>query len=52
MLNVMENLFSYGTLQQEKVQLDTFGRLLEEKRDVLQEYCISEIKIKDKSVIN
>ena len=51
MLNVMENLFSYGTLQQEKVQLDTFGRLLEGKRDVLQEYCISEVKIKDKSVI-
>ena len=51
MLNVMENLFSYGTLQQEKVQLDTFGRLLEGKRDVLQEYCISKIKIKDKSVI-
>ena len=51
MLNVMENLFSYGTLQQEKVQLDTFGRLLEGKRDVLQGYCISKIKIKDKSVI-
>ena len=47
----MGNLFSYGTLQQEKVQLDTFGRLLEGKRDVLQEYCISEVKIKDKSVI-
>ena len=51
MLNVMENLFSYGTLQQKKVQLDTFGRLLEGKRDVLQEYCISQIKIKDKSII-
>ncbi len=51
MLNVMEKLFSYGTLQQEKVQLDTFGRLLEGKRDVLQEYCISEVRIKDKSVI-
>tara|TARA_B100001123_G_C15321528_1_gene1028097 strand:+ start:1219 stop:1551 length:333 start_codon:yes stop_codon:yes gene_type:complete len=47
----MEKLFSYGTLQQEKVQLDTFGRLLEGKRDVLQEYCISEVRIKDKSVI-
>jgi gamma-glutamylcyclotransferase (GGCT)/AIG2-like uncharacterized protein YtfP len=51
MLNVMENLFSYGTLQQKKVQLDTFGRLLEGKCDVLQEYCISEVRIKDKSVI-
>jgi gamma-glutamylcyclotransferase (GGCT)/AIG2-like uncharacterized protein YtfP len=51
MLNVMENLFSYGTLQQEKVQSDTFGYLLEGKRDVLQGYCISEVKIKDKSVI-
>ena len=47
----MENLFSYGTLQQKKVQLDTFGRPLEGKRDVLQEYCISQIKIKDKSII-
>ena len=47
----MENLFSYGTLQQTKVQLDTFGRPLEGKRDVLQEYCISQIKIKDKSII-
>ena len=47
----MENLFSYGTLQQKTVQLDTFGRPLEGKGDVLQEYCISEVKIKDKSII-
>tara|TARA_B100000929_G_scaffold33033_1_gene23903 strand:+ start:1017 stop:1349 length:333 start_codon:yes stop_codon:yes gene_type:complete len=47
----MENLFSYGTLQQKKVQLDTFDRLLEGKKDVLKEYCVSEIKIKDPSVI-
>ena len=51
MINVTENLFSYGTLQQKNVQLDTLGRLLEGKHDVLQEYCILELKIEHKSVI-
>ncbi len=47
----MENLFSYGTLQQEKVQLDTFGRLLEGKKATLQQYKLSEVKIKNQKVI-
>lgn len=34
----MEKLFSYGTLQLEQVQLDTFGRLLEGQADTLQGY--------------
>ena len=47
----MENLFSYGTLQQEQVQLDTFGRKLEGFIDELVGYSLSEIKIKDVNVI-
>jgi gamma-glutamylcyclotransferase (GGCT)/AIG2-like uncharacterized protein YtfP len=33
----MEQLFTYGTLQLEEVQLDTFGRRLEGRPDVLIE---------------
>lgn len=42
-----EYLFSYGTLQQEEVQLDLFGRKLEGTQDVLTGYAIEEIEIKD-----
>ncbi len=48
---ILENLFSYGTLQQEKVQIETFGRKLEGEKDTLVGYCISEIEIKDEAVI-
>ena len=34
----MENLFSYGTLQQENVQIKNFGRSLSGTLDVLQGY--------------
>jgi len=47
----MEALFSYGTLQQAQVQLDTFGRYLEGERDVLLGYRIGEVKITDAAVI-
>jgi len=33
-----ESLFSYGTLQDEEVQLSTFGRTLEGERDALSAY--------------
>jgi hypothetical protein len=33
-----EKLFSYGTLQYEAVQLDTFGRTLLGQKDVLLGY--------------
>ena len=46
-----ENLFSYGTLQKESVQLDTFGRLLDGVPDILVGYKLSMIKIEDKKVI-
>jgi len=47
----MEKLFSYGTLQLETVQLETFGRLLTGEEDILPGYKLDEIKIKDKAVI-
>ncbi len=47
----MERLFSYGTLQMEKVQKEVFGRLLCGKKDVLLGYVITKIKITNKDVI-
>ena len=47
----MENLFSYGTLQLESVQLSTFGRLLEGRKDSIIGYSLSYIEIVDKDVI-
>jgi len=43
----MPILFSYGTLQDEKVQLSTFGRPLNGQRDELPAYERSLVKIKD-----
>ncbi len=47
----MEKLFSYGTLQLENVQKETFGRILTGTKDSLIGYILSEVKIKDKEVI-
>jgi len=47
----MEKLFSYGTLQLETVQLETFGRLLTGNEDILPGYTLDEIQIQDKAVI-
>ena len=46
-----ENLFSYGTLQKEKVQLELFGRLLNGAKDILNGYKLSSIEIKDESFL-
>jgi gamma-glutamylcyclotransferase (GGCT)/AIG2-like uncharacterized protein YtfP len=46
-----EYLFSYGTLQFENVQRETFGRLLEGKKDRLVGCCLSMIEIKDEDVV-
>jgi len=43
----MPLLFSYGTLQEGKVQLSTFGRLLNGQRDELPGYEPSLVKIED-----
>jgi hypothetical protein len=47
----IENLFSYGTLQEEAVQLATFGRRLAGKPDSLAGYIVRMIPIRDQSVV-
>lgn len=46
-----EKLFSYGTLQYEAVQLDTFGRKLTGQSDSLLGYRLDTIPITDPKVI-
>ncbi|MNK06642.1 AIG2-like family protein [compost metagenome] len=46
-----EYLFSYGTLQKDKVQLETFGRLLKGSKDTLIGYKLSTIVIVDQDVL-
>jgi len=48
---VMELLFSYGTLQQKNVQLANFGRELVGKKDSLPGYVLGDIVITDERVI-
>ena len=45
-------LFSYGTLQQPEVQLDTFGRLLDAEDDVLPGYTVDYAEIEDTRVVD
>lgn len=47
----MEKLFSYGTLQQDQVQLDTFGRRLVGVPDQLVGYLLKGVEIQDAEVI-
>lgn len=47
----MEQLFSYGTLQLEQVQKDTFGRKLTGQRDTLIGFELSEVEITDPQVL-
>ena len=46
-----ENLFSYGTLQLEEVQLETFGRKLEGEPDALTGYKLVMITITDEEFV-
>jgi gamma-glutamylcyclotransferase (GGCT)/AIG2-like uncharacterized protein YtfP len=46
----MPLLFSYGTLQQEEVQLSTFGRKLDGEKDLLIGYEPSLVRIPDPAV--
>ena len=46
-----ENLFTYGTLQTEEVQLETFGRRLEGHADALPQYTLKTIEIKDQDFV-
>jgi hypothetical protein len=45
------NLFSYGTLQLESVQMSSFGRLLEGQKDALPFYRRDILEITDPDVI-
>lgn len=47
----MPYLFSYGTLQKEKVQIETFGRLLQGEKDSLPGYQIKMLEITDPEVL-
>lgn len=47
----MPLIFSYGTLQQESVQLATFGRLLHGHADELLGFEPSSVKIEDPQVV-
>ena len=47
----MPNLFSYGTLQHEQVQLETFGRLLKGEKDTLVGYDLKLVEITDPEVL-
>ena len=47
----MELLFSYGTLQQVNVQLETFGRELNGSADALMGYTVGEVRIMDPEVV-
>ncbi|GGG05224.1 UDP-N-acetylmuramate--alanine ligase [Dokdonia pacifica] len=44
-------LFSYGTLQKEQVQLETFGRLLHGTEDALVGFRLEKVLIKDPNVV-
>jgi|GEM_PF-64074 pyridoxal phosphate enzyme (YggS family) len=44
-------LFSYGTLQLEKVQIENYGRLLKGKKDSLLGYRLDKLKITDPAVL-
>ncbi|WP_321939553.1 gamma-glutamylcyclotransferase family protein [Paraburkholderia sp. J8-2] len=46
-----ENLFSYGTLQLEQVQLATFGRKLDGHADDMPGYSLTMLKIDDPEVV-
>jgi gamma-glutamylcyclotransferase (GGCT)/AIG2-like uncharacterized protein YtfP len=47
----MPLLFSYGTLQQEGVQMSTFGRLLEGRADALVGYAQSMVEVGNADVV-
>jgi hypothetical protein len=47
----MPLLFSYGTLQNEQVQIETFGRLLKGEKDSLIGYELKMVEITDPEVL-
>lgn len=51
MKNNVHSLFSYGTLQLERVQFKNYGRLLTGQKDSLKNYKLDKLKITDKDVL-
>lgn len=47
----MPHLFSYGTLQKEQVQIETFGRILQGDQDILTGYRLEMLEITDPEVL-
>ena len=47
-----EHLFSYGTLRDGAVQLDTFGRRLEGRPDALAGYRLEMIRVEEQSFVD
>lgn len=47
----MNLLFSYGTLQLERVQIETYGRTLRGEEDELPGYRLEQLKIVDENVL-
>lgn len=47
----MPCLFSYGTLQKEQVQMETFGRILIGEQDILTGYRLEMLEITDPEVL-
>ena len=50
-MNAKHYLFSYGTLQLAKVQLDNYGRLLSGEKDSLKNYKLDKLQITDAEVL-
>ena len=50
-MNKKCNLFSYGTLQFDKVQLENYGRLLFGEKDNLKGYKLDQLKITNSEVL-
>jgi gamma-glutamylcyclotransferase (GGCT)/AIG2-like uncharacterized protein YtfP len=50
-MSPQELLFTYGTLQLDEVQLETFGRRLEGRPDTLPGYRLVMIRIKDQDFV-
>jgi gamma-glutamylcyclotransferase (GGCT)/AIG2-like uncharacterized protein YtfP len=44
-------LFSYGTLQEERTQLELFGKTLKGSADILKGYTVASIEIKDEKFL-
>ncbi|MES1222342.1 MAG: gamma-glutamylcyclotransferase family protein [Bacteroidota bacterium] len=47
-----EYLFSYGTLQKEKVQVELFGKILQGSADSLKGYKVATIEIRDEAFLS